>query len=649
MNIKQRSSWISTVKSLTKDVLVLSCHPDDGYTLSMVKLVEKLVKHHGKRHALKTLKSYSTWLQLYMLKQNPEPLPFHQVDRDGFPKVLRPWKALTRSNYKDARLLISLWRVPECLKLDPSHDISTITEPGPDTEELLKDFKHWLKTWGGLSALANRPDYPEMILSNRRGPNGLATAYAFSDLAALRADPELYASVKQALKKNLTLDQYTPTEGNFVHSVIRFLPDKFGKTRVIAIGDWFSNVALSGLHSSFMKGLSRLSTDLTYRQSLLPDLIKGLGNNLYSTDLTAATDRFPVSWEEAVVSAKYGEEVGSLWKKIISCREFSIKGNPNKVRYAVGNPMGFLSSWPVFAFTHHAFIEWCAHLAGINRFRGYLVLGDDNICNNSIVASKYKEMLTKIGVPISLSKCTSSNLGYAEMAKRLFTPEGEITGIPVTILKGIRKNPDQFIELVRIMRERNYSDTDVVPAVQALCQTCRNKNDILLVLTLPEEISGIRPLNGLEPSYGAISDAPLAVPLQDALKISREVKFWSEVDKIAEYAQKGAYPVPERGDKLHIPEDHPALYTLGYNLTSEYMGNPTEIYDRWMEGKDYHLAQVPNIDLYRYENRGHYVTKARYDILKNTVAYSLGRKELPVINRPRITNVQLFQLGFPRE
>jgi hypothetical protein len=488
-----------------------------------------------------------------------------------------------------------------------------------------------------------------MILSNKRGPNGLATAYAFSDLGALRADPKLYAHVREALKQSLFIDRYTPTEGNFVHSVIRFLPDKFGKTRVIAIGDWFSNVALTGLHSSFMKGLAKLTTDLTYRQSSLPNLIKGLGNELYSTDLTAATDRFPISWEEAVVSAKYGEEVGSLWRKVISDREFFIKGFPNKVRYAVGSPMGFLSSWPIFAFTHHAFIEWCAFLVGQVRFRGYLVLGDDNICNNRVVANKYREMLAKLGVPISLSKCTSSHDGYAEMAKRLFTPCGEITGIPVTILQGIRKKPEQFIELIRIMRERNYLDTDIVPAVQALCQTCKHKNDILLVLTLPEEISGIRPLKGLDPSYGAIADAPLAVPLQDALKISREVKFWSEVDKIAQYAQIGAYPVPEQGHRLHIPEDHPALDTIGFRLMDKYLENPNSIYNQWMEGKDYDLAQVPTIDLYRYENKGHYVTRARYDILKNTVAYSLGKKELPTINRPMLTNMELFELGFPSD
>jgi hypothetical protein len=258
-------------------------------------------------------------------------------------------------------------------------------------------------------------------------------------------------------------------------------------------------------------------------------------------------------------------------------------------------------------------------------------------------------MLTNIGVPISLSKCTSSEIGYAEMAKRLFTPLGEITGIPVTILQGIRRKPEQFIELIRIMRERNYSDTDIVPAVQALCQTCKHKNDILLVLTLPEEVSGIRPLKGLDPSYSVNDDTLLVVPLQESLKISREVKFWSEVDKIAEYAQKGAYPVPERGRKLHIHENHPALDEIGQNLMSKYMENTQSIYDQWIEGKDYDLAQVPTIDLYRYENRGHYVTRARYDILKNTLAYSLGKKELPTINRPPISNEELFMLGFPSE
>lgn len=126
------------------------------------------------------------------------------------------------------------------------------------------------------------------------------------------------------------------------------MSDKFGKTRTIAIGDSFSQTALSGLHDTFMKGLSKMRTDCTYRQSEIPKLISQLGDSLYSSDLTAFTDRFPRKWQIAVISARYGNEIAQLWEQVIADRVFtSCQG---EIKYVVGNPMGLLSSWPISTF-----------------------------------------------------------------------------------------------------------------------------------------------------------------------------------------------------------------------------------------------------------------------------------------------------------
>lgn len=91
-----------------------------------------------------------------------------------------------------------------------------------------------------------------------------------------------------------------------------------------------------------MKGLSRMRTDLTYRQSELGEIVKSLGSSLYSADMTAFTDRLPTFLCEAVVKAAYGANVGDLWTRITTKRTFtSPKGD---VSYACGNPMGLLSS-----------------------------------------------------------------------------------------------------------------------------------------------------------------------------------------------------------------------------------------------------------------------------------------------------------------
>jgi hypothetical protein len=392
-----------------------------------------------------------------------------------------------------------------------------------------------------------------------------------------------------------------------------------------------------------------MSTDCTYRQSSVPKLIKGLGPDLHSTDLTAFTDRFPRKWQTAVIAAKYGSEVANLWEKVIAGRSFETSSG--QVAYATGNPMGFLSSWPVSTFTHHAFMEWCAQKANKPKFRGYLMLGDDNICNSYEVSTTYQKCMTDIGVSISLSKSTQSKDGYAEFAKRLFTPQGEITGIPASILKDVRRQPEQLIELVRILRERGYEDVDILPGIQALTSKWRSRFVVSLVLCAPESVSGCSPLKGITPDSNPWIDpwSDGVAPIEECLAEARRTRFWAEVDKVAEYAQKGAYPVPSRGQRMDISEDHPMLASIGDKLMSTYLASEDEysVYHRWMSGEDYDLAIVPNVDIYRYKNRGHRVTKAKYDIIKTTLKYF--KEGLPDVTpeRPMISNFELFQLGFP--
>lgn len=54
-----------------------------------------------------------------------------------------------------------------------------------------------------------------------------------------------------------------------------------------------------------MKALGKLETDVTFRQSKIPELIKLLGSDLFSSDMTAFTDRFLRTLEKAVVAVVY--------------------------------------------------------------------------------------------------------------------------------------------------------------------------------------------------------------------------------------------------------------------------------------------------------------------------------------------------------
>jgi hypothetical protein len=77
---------------------------------------------------------------------------------------------------------------------------------------------------------------------------------------------------------------------------IVYFADKEGKTRVVALGDYFSQAALKRFHSYLFKVLKKIPQDMTFNQGAFVEKVRSWDSNLlYSVDLSAATDRFPIS------------------------------------------------------------------------------------------------------------------------------------------------------------------------------------------------------------------------------------------------------------------------------------------------------------------------------------------------------------------
>lgn len=185
-----------------------------------------------------------------------------------------------------------------------------------------------------------------------------------------------------------------------------------------------------------MSALKQLETDGTYNQSHIVEKTQQAmreGKPIHCLDLSSATDRFPVSLQENFLESVIGEDRAKAWKALLTERSFF--HSTGNVVYKVGQPMGILSSWSIFSLTHHALIEYCAHLEGIYSFRDYVVLGDDVAIFNTKVSDRYQVIMKEIGVTISQPKSfhwvPSDNFPpSAEVAKRLLIEEGEITPIP---------------------------------------------------------------------------------------------------------------------------------------------------------------------------------------------------------------------------
>lgn len=153
-----------------------------------------------------------------------------------------------------------------------------------------------------------------------------------------------------------------------------------------------------------------LETDGTYSHNRVSGLTRDAtarGAPCHSFDLTTATDRIPRLLEADVIAAIWNKDLANAWLDLISDRAFATP-NGQSVRYAVGQPMGFYSSWASMALLHHALIEYCAFLCGLNHFRDYVIIGDDVSIFNNGVADVYENVMKTLDVPISKPKTTHS-------------------------------------------------------------------------------------------------------------------------------------------------------------------------------------------------------------------------------------------------
>lgn len=218
-----------------------------------------------------------------------------------------------------------------------------------------------------------------------------------------------------------------------------------GKLRLFAMVDIFTQWVLSPLHHALFALLRKIPSDGTFDQvKPVKELIgrcetKGV-RHVWSYDLSAATDRLPVVLQEWLLAAFTGRAYAECWRAVLCDRSYVLPpvfvktfGKAFRVvKYAVGQPMGALSSWAMLAMTHHAIVQFAAHRAGWRSwFPDYAVLGDDVVIANGEVAHQYVAFMKEIGVDIGFHKSIISNNLSLEFAKRFFFRGKEVTPFPL--------------------------------------------------------------------------------------------------------------------------------------------------------------------------------------------------------------------------
>jgi len=415
------------------------------------------------------------------------------VNKHGFPKFLGLKSRdihLLKKDAKFQREVLSLLNYYRSLSTEVTYDINTVTEPlkvpsdvtNLQIEELSDSFQRTINDFK-IESFEVKDEKPSHVTtkSGGCGPKSMGLT-SILDLGVsirdgyideiLKIIPLVYTKkgnlkFQEIYSKSIELLEIVESKTNKSNDTTRrlhFISEGGGKTRVICIGDIWSQIALKPIHKYLMNQLKRFPNDGTSSHNRISIKVKEMtkDTDLFCYDLKAATDRLPLDLQLKVISHLFEEaspEISSLWKTIISRK---VKFRDKFISYSVGQPMGLLSSWAVMALTHHFIVNYCFSKHKISKFmRNYAIIGDDIVIGHKNVAEEYLKVMKNLGMEINFSKTiipSETCKGKGEIAKRLFSLGREISPItPKTIQQGGYKL-SSLLELVKLLRDRDYLD-----------------------------------------------------------------------------------------------------------------------------------------------------------------------------------------------
>jgi hypothetical protein len=125
--------------------------------------------------------------------------------------------------------------------------------------------------------------------------------------------------------------------------------------------DAWTQWSLEPFHSWLFDILSKIQMDGTFDQMapVYRALERGFAS-AYSLDLSAATDRLPIAVQQMLVEHLVNPDFAQNWRDLLVEREYYLPKTGDPLLYAVGQPMGALSSWSMLATVHHFLVQSAA-------------------------------------------------------------------------------------------------------------------------------------------------------------------------------------------------------------------------------------------------------------------------------------------------
>jgi hypothetical protein len=389
------------------------------------------------------------------------------IRKDGLPKGFPILNSIfTSGKDNDIRFILTLLSISRTIKDWKDPDLQTISNPYTGlvfSNQDIDPFIHkFMSDFGikGFNLGWSREDY---YYSTKSGPNGLATWLSIIDAICL---PSSITDNLKSLSENLFLEMQRwqtfslgiyPKLNSKPNAVCKGLSRKLsvvqdpdGKSRIIAIFDYWSQNILKKFNDKVFNILKLLPQDRTFTQ----DPRVTFEGPYYSFDLSAATDRFPLAFQERVVRSLLGSNTQmKAWSSLLVGQEFYVPWEDRFIKYETGQPMGAYSSWAIFTLSHHIIVQWSAFLIGEYPTNKYILLGDDIVIGGTELAETYKAIMSSLGVGISNYKSHVSTNTY-EFAKRWFRNGREVSGLQVNAFMETWKSYPLLFQVIREYYER---------------------------------------------------------------------------------------------------------------------------------------------------------------------------------------------------
>lgn len=496
-----------------------------GHTASIQRLLSKMfriLETRGKPEAIRYVKRVRLELLKVLEDSSSERLQSQERNAIKFPKDLKFLKTVPADKfYPMIRLVLSVLAVFRFLRGDGIPSFKSITD-GPAFSEIPQDYLDGIIPF--LRSLGQNPRYfgvrPKKLnfkkfkMTVKSGPKGHALWTSYLDLLSLPEPLKEAVGVLGGprLREDMSnylvfipfvadyLAQYLGKTGVSLRR-LSMIRDKEGKTREIAILDYYSQQALRPLHQYLFRILSRIPQDCTFDHGrLLEKLTPDQGSSFHSIDLSTATDRFPIELQSAILEVMFGPEYARSWKTVMVGFPFSYKDMT--VSYTRGNPMGAYSSWAAFSLAHHYLVYLACLAARVSWKRcPYMMLGDDIVIANDRVASEYLRLLERFDIPFGKEKSHSSPYLF-EFSKRFVHCGNEISPFP---LAGLYENRNNWLLAIGTIFEETHRKRwepriDIFQSSLAYMKTIgysqryisKRADKLMLVLGLREAFAGTR-------------------------------------------------------------------------------------------------------------------------------------------------------------